>query len=185
MKAIHTFVLFAAASAGAWAQHAGHSAPYAGLQAREIKALSAEDTQALLQGQGMRLALAAELNGYPGPLHVLEHAQALQLTPAQSSQTQALLARHKAQARELGAALVAAERELDDQFAGGKASAGAVQAQTARIGQLQAQLRAAHLQTHLEQTALLTPQQIAHYQRLRGYTAAQAAPSHTHQGEHR
>lgn len=185
MKTIHTFALFTAVSAGAWAQHAGHAAPYAGLQVREIKALSADDTRALLQGQGMRLALAAELNGYPGPSHVLEHADALQLTPAQRTQTQALLGRHKAEARELGARLVAAERELDRQFAGGQASAGEVRAQTERIGQLQAELRAAHLQTHLEQTALLTPQQIAHYQRLRGYSAAQAEPQHSHQGEHR
>jgi Spy/CpxP family protein refolding chaperone len=185
MKTIHTFVVFTAVSAGAWAQHAGHATPYAGLQAREIKALSAEDTQALLQGQGMRLALAAELNGYPGPLHVLEHADALQLTPVQRTRAQALLGRHKAEARELGARLVAAEGDLDRLFAGGQASAGEVRGQTARIGQLQAELRAAHLQTHLEQTALLTPQQIAHYQRLRGYGAAHAELQHSHQGEHR
>jgi Spy/CpxP family protein refolding chaperone len=185
MKAIHTFVLLAIASASAWAQHGSHATPYAGLHNRDIKALSAEDAQALLQGQGMRLALAAELNGYPGPLHVLEHADALQLTPAQSEQTQALLTRHKAAARELGARLVAAERELDRLFATGQANADALRAQTGRIGQLQAELRAAHLQTHLEQTALLTPQQVAHYQRLRGYTAARAEPSHSHQGAHR
>lgn len=185
MKTIHTFVVFTVVSAGAWAQHTGHAAPYAGLQAREIKALSAEDTQALLQGQGMRLALAAELNGYPGPLHVLEHADALQLTPVQRTQAQALFGRHKAEARELGARLVAAESELDRLFAGGRANEGEVRAQTARIGGLQAELRAAHLQTHLEQTALLTPQQIAHYQRLRCYSAARAEPQHTRQGEHR
>lgn len=185
MKEIYTFVLIAAASVGAWAQHAGHATPYAGLQSRDIKALSPEDAQALKEGQGMRLALAAELNGYPGPAHVLEHADALQLTPSQRSQTQALMARHKSEARELGARLLAAERDLDRLFAGRKASAGEVRDQTARIGQLQGELRAAHLQTHLEQTALLTEQQVAHYQRLRGYAAAQAEPHRPHQGEHR
>lgn len=185
MNAINTFVLLAVASAGAWAQHGSHASPYAGLQTREIKALSADDTQALLQGQGMRLALPAELNGYPGPSHVLEHADALQLTPEQRMQAQALLTRHKAEARELGARLLAAERDLDALFASRRAGAGEVRAQTARIGQLQGELRAAHLQTHLEQTALLTPQQITHYQHLRGYTAAQAEPHRPNQGAHR
>jgi hypothetical protein len=51
------------------AQSAG---PYAGMQARPIKALSAEQIADLKAGRGMSLALAAELNGYPGPRHVLE-----------------------------------------------------------------------------------------------------------------
>jgi hypothetical protein len=39
---------------------------------RPIKALSAEQIADLKAGQGLSLALAAELNGYPGPRHVLE-----------------------------------------------------------------------------------------------------------------
>ncbi|HEY0442316.1 MAG TPA: hypothetical protein VGD36_19780, partial [Xanthobacteraceae bacterium] len=41
--------------------------PYAGLEARPVKALS-EQIADLRAGRGMGLALAAELNGYPGPL---------------------------------------------------------------------------------------------------------------------
>ena len=37
------------------------------------------------------------------------------------------------------------------------------------IGLLQADLRSEHLQTHLAQTALLSTQQVALYQSLRGY----------------
>ena len=48
------------------------SRPYAGMQARAIKALSAEQIADLKAGRGLSLALAAELNGYPGPRHVLE-----------------------------------------------------------------------------------------------------------------
>ena len=77
MKA--SFIILLAALAGSvqaqHMQHPGHGAaprPYAGMQDREIKALSAEERAALLEGQGMGLALAAELNGYPGPVHVLE-----------------------------------------------------------------------------------------------------------------
>jgi hypothetical protein len=46
--------------------------PYAGMQTRPIKALSAQQIDDLKAGRGMGLALAAELNGYPGPSHVLE-----------------------------------------------------------------------------------------------------------------
>jgi hypothetical protein len=170
-------------AAAASAQHAGHGAapaPYAGLQGRETKALSAEETRALLEGLGMRLALAAELNGYPGPAHVLEHADALQLTAQQRQATQALMHSHKAQARALGAQVLEAERELDRAFAGRTVTEPELARLTGGIGALQAQLRAAHLRTHLQQTALLTPVQVAHYQRLRGY--ATAAPAH--QGKH-
>ena len=38
----------------------------------------------------MGLALAAELNGYPGPLHVIELADSLRLTPEQRARMEAL-----------------------------------------------------------------------------------------------
>ena len=46
--------------------------PYAGQVNAPIKALTAEEQAALLDGQGAGFAKAAELNGYPGPKHVLE-----------------------------------------------------------------------------------------------------------------
>ena len=39
----------------------------------------------------------------------------------------------------------------------------------ARIGKLQGQVRQVHLEAHLEQTDLLTQQQVAKYIQLRGY----------------
>ena len=51
---------------------AGHA--HAGEQQREIKALSGQDIQAYENGQGHGFAKAAELNGYPGPMHTLELA---------------------------------------------------------------------------------------------------------------
>jgi hypothetical protein len=55
----------------AQAQTAGQSA-YAGFEARDIKALSESDLDDLRRGAGWGLALAAELNGVPGPAHLLE-----------------------------------------------------------------------------------------------------------------
>lgn len=57
--------------------------PYAGLETRQIKALSGEPVAELRAGEGMGLALAAELNGYPGPRHVLDLANQLGLTDEQ------------------------------------------------------------------------------------------------------
>jgi len=159
--------------------------PYAGQQTREIKALSSTQTTDLLAGKGMELAKAAELNGYPGPMHTLELAAQLELSSEQKQASETLMNRHKAEARDLGAQLVQAERALDQAFASRQIDAARLTAHTERIGQLQALLRKSHLETHLQQTALLTPTQISRYAQLRGYAgpaagAASAAPTHKH-----
>ncbi|NIM61510.1 MAG: hypothetical protein GTO30_07610, partial [Acidobacteria bacterium] len=59
------------------------ASPYAGMEQREIKAISDDDRRRLLQGHGMGLALAAELNRFPGPKHVLELAAGLGLSDEQ------------------------------------------------------------------------------------------------------
>src|SRR5437588_8339526 len=91
--------------------------PYAGMQTRSIKALSEQQVADLSSGRGMGLALAAELNGYPGPSHVLELADKLDLTTEQRAPVQALFDAMKAEAMPLGATLIAQECELDGHFA--------------------------------------------------------------------
>src|SRR5690242_15684118 len=91
--------------------------PYAGMQARSIKALSDQQIADLGAGRGMGLALAAELNGYPGPSHVLELADKLELSPDQRAGVQRLFDAMKAEAMPLGAKLIAQESDLDKQFA--------------------------------------------------------------------
>lgn len=164
-------------------------AAYAGQQQRDIKSLSAQDQQAYAQGQGHGFAKAAELNGYPGPLHVLELAAELGLDDQQRRQSEALMARHRSEARRLGQELIDAERALDQAFASRSVDADALQQLTQDAGLKHARLRAEHLRTHLSQTALMTPQQIARYNSLRGYDTAhrQHTPemSHGHQPAHR
>src|SRR6185295_19764383 len=72
--------------------------PYAGMQTRPVKALSEQQVADLRAGRGMGLAMPAELNSYPGPMHVLEHATALGLTAEQRERTAALVATMKAEA---------------------------------------------------------------------------------------
>src|SRR5256885_2969887 len=91
--------------------------PYAGMQARPIKALSDQQVADLKAGRGMGLALAAELNGYPGPMHVLELADRLQLSDPQRAKVAELIAAMKAEAIPIGERLIVQEADLDRQFA--------------------------------------------------------------------
>ena len=91
--------------------------PYAGMQARPVKALSDQQIADLKAGRGMGLALAAELNGYPGPMHVLELASPLGLSDDQRAKVAGLFDAMKQEAVALGERLIAAETVLDRQFA--------------------------------------------------------------------
>jgi hypothetical protein len=152
--------------------------PYRGLQEREIKALSPEQIADLRAGRGLGFALAAELNGYPGPLHVIELAERLGLSAAQRAAMQRFFEQMKAETVALGERLIEEERALDRLFADRKVTPESLQAVTQRIGTLQAQLRAAHLKYHLEAAGILTADQSRHYAELRGYRAD--APAHQH-----
>ena len=143
--------------------------PYAGEEARDIKALSAGEIASLREGAGMGLAKAAELNRYPGPLHALELAEALRLEPGQRANLESLLESHKAEARALGGVVLARERELDQLFATRAATPEAIDALVRAIAEAQARLRASHLKAHLVTAAILTPAQADRYQELRGY----------------
>jgi len=158
---------------------AGQS-PYVGETSRAIKSLSGNDVADYLAGNGMGLAKAAELNGYPGPAHVLALAEPLALTDPQRADTQAVFARMQAEARALGERLIAEERALDRAFADHTVTPDALAAATASIAALQGRLRDVHLRAHLEQVRILTPGQVARYASLRGYTDAQPTHQHVH-----
>ena len=111
-------ILISIASALAAGMPAHAQQPYTGLEARPIKALSEQQMADLRAGRGMGLALAAELNGYPGPMHVLELAEPLALSDQQRAKVQELFAAMKAEAVPLGETLIAQEADLDKQFAG-------------------------------------------------------------------
>lgn len=158
--------------------------PYAGQQQRAIKALSAEEIESYLAGKGAGLAKAAELNHYPGPKHVLELADQLQLSDAQKSRTQTIFDAMQKEAVRHGKLLVEKEQELDRQFAAGAVTADSLRSALKQIGELQAGVRGVHLAAHLEQQALLTKTQIAAYDELRGYTSGNAAAHGDHSHSH-
>ena len=162
----------------------GGETPYAGQEQREIKALSAKEIQGHLNGKGMGFAKTAELNHYPGPMHVLEQAELLQLSEKQKQRTREILAAMKAEARRLGALYVEKERELDRLFASGEIKKETLRSLLEQIGRLQAEIRGVHLQAHLKQKAILTPAQVATYDRRRGYVGGTGPSSHGHSHNH-
>lgn len=159
----------------------GHS-PYAGQEKREIKALSQEDIEGYLTGQGMGFAKAAELNHYPGPKHVLELARELSLEKEQIDQTKEAYNRMHKDAVSLGRKIVEKEGFLDHLFASRKIDKEKLRTMTLEIGTLQGELRAVHLRAHLEMRRILTPHQIQRYDELRGYQGA--GGEHKRQGHH-
>jgi Spy/CpxP family protein refolding chaperone len=176
-RLIAAVAALALASQGAAAQPAPQ--PYAGMDARPVKALSEQQIAALRTGRGMGLALAAELNGYPGPRHVLELADRLGLSNEQQRSVKALFDEMTAEAVALGTKLIEREAHLDGLFATRTISQDSLSAATAEIGEAQAELRKAHLKYHLLTAALLTPHQVQRYSQLRGY-AGGAHPGHHH-----
>lgn len=150
---------------------------YARQEQRTIKALSAGEIRQYAAGAGMGYARAAELNHYPGPMHVLELADALELTTEQRTTTQQLMDRHKTEARAIGLQLIAAEEALDRLFAAGKVTAETLAQLVMKIAGLQGEYRLSHLETHRRMQMLLTRHQTMQYDRLRGYVSTGAIQS--------
>jgi hypothetical protein len=142
---------------------------YAGMQARAVKALSAEQVADLKAGRGVSLALAVELNGYPGPRHELGLGDQIGLSDQQRADVQRLFDAMTAEAIPLGEKLIAGEAELDALFARRAVMATSLGAATAAIGAIQVELRNTHLKYHLLTSGILTAARMQRYSELRGY----------------
>src|SRR6267154_5854467 len=154
--------------------------PYAGLETRPIKALSEQQIADLRAGRGMGLALAAELNGYPGPSHLLELADKIDLSDTQRNGARSMFEAMKAETTPIGERLIAQEAALDKLFADHAITPETLSAATAEIGVTQAKLRAAHLKYHLSTVAILEPSQIQQYSTLREYDPGAEEYHHHH-----
>jgi hypothetical protein len=145
------------------------SSPYAGEEKREIKALSRDEINGYLSGEGMSFAKAAELNHYPGPKHVLELADELQLSVEQRRRSQMIFDEMKAKAVSLGKQLVETEQLLDSRFVAANISDAELLQLVTEISVLHGKIRAVHLQAHLAERAVLSADQLRRYDALRGY----------------
>jgi hypothetical protein len=83
----------------------------------------------------------------------------------------------------LGNEVLAKEADLDQAFVGGRIDDAALHRIVADLGRLQGELRYTHLKYHLAMRDVLSPDQIAAYDRLRGYDSAQG-PAPLMRGHH-
>lgn len=145
-------------------EHGAHEHHGAG---EPLKGLSGGRIEGLREGQGMGLARAAELNGYPGPLHVLELTDELDLSEAQHARAEALYEAMHEEAVAVGEEILAAERDLEALFADGEATRDQVAAHTDRLGALHGRLRGVHLGYHVKMAEVLSGKQVEAYYRHR------------------
>ena len=172
--------LLVLSSTSVTAQH-GHGSPYREQHQTGARGLSTQEVDDLVAGRGMGLARAAELNGYPGPRHVLDAARdgTLILAPEQRQDVQRVFDVMERDARRLGTRVVDEERALEAAFRGGAITEAELGDRVTRLATIQGELRQVHLRAHLATHALLTQAQRARYDELRGYSSS--APSqHRH-----
>lgn len=157
-----------------FAAHAGdapqsHASKYAGQTERAIKSLSPDDIAELRRGGGWGLAKAAELNGVPGPAHLLELKDEIPLDPAQVLQINKVYRAMNAQAVQQGKLLIALEEKLEKHFRERTITDAILRASLTAIAETRQRLRYIHLSAHLKTPEILTRQQIDRYNALRGY----------------
>jgi Spy/CpxP family protein refolding chaperone len=182
-------VLVLAALAACTAQPAPEStatpvptSPYVSLLDSPIRGLSPEEIQELETGAGAGFARAAELNGYPGPRHILDLHEQLDLSQDQLNRVQGLYDAMNAEARQLGAEILQLEADLELDFRNQTVDEASLEAQVTELADKYGALRLLHLRMHLAAIEILTPHQLMLYNQLRGYTETNSAGhDHAHQ----
>ena len=172
LRLFATMILFLPLSALAQTHgQTSNSASYAGLESREIKSLSEADIAELRRGGGWGLALPAELNGRPGPAHLLELKDEIQLSDDQVAQISQIFDEMQQEAISAGERLIGAEAALSEAFAAEQLDDGQLEELVKSAEAIRAELRFIHLSRHLATTPILTADQIQKYQVLRGYAS--------------
>ena len=158
--------------------------PYAGQQHSSIPGLTEEEIASYREARGMGLARPADINGYPGPLHALEQADALALTDEQRRAIQSLYDQMRTEASAIGEEFLGQYGGLELAFRNGTITPEALSEITGEIGRIEGALRATHLKYHLATRVILTTDQIGAYMKLRGYANEGAPMEHRPGMEH-
>jgi Spy/CpxP family protein refolding chaperone len=147
--------LFAADSSVSWGQHGhGHEGGHQAAQACAV-----EFDKVVGEGRGFGMAFAADQNGYPGPMHVLELKDRLKLTADQEAKAQALMHAMFSESKPKSARLLELEAKLRRLFADRTADITAVRATVAEVERARGEVRLVHLLAHLKTRELLTEDQ--------------------------
>jgi hypothetical protein len=161
------------------------TSPYRHQAETALRGLNEKEIAELKAGTGMGLARAAELNGYPGPRHVLDALAAGKLTASseQVERLQEIFDRMTRAAERVGAQIIEEEHKLEAGFRTAAITEPDLRSRVARIAILQGELRTIHLAAHLITRAMLSDAQVARYNELRGYPARPGDPQ-DHQHKH-
>jgi Spy/CpxP family protein refolding chaperone len=135
-----------------------------------IPSLTYEEYMNYKMGKDPGMAKAADMNNYPGPMHVLNWEKELKLSVNQKSQIQSIYDIMKKKTAEMGDLIFKEEKKLNDLFASGKANEGSIIYYSNKIGLLQGELRNTYLQAHLKTQQMLTIDQVKKYRKLRNYS---------------
>ncbi|MDR9418208.1 Spy/CpxP family protein refolding chaperone [Gracilimonas sp.] len=179
MKSILILCLFTIGINPVFAQHQHDSikSQYAGQEDQPIKSLTQDDIDGLKSGAGTPfngMAKPAELNGYPGPRHVLDayNSGEFDLSEDQLKRVKILFEEMKQSVIPLGENIIEKEQALDDAFADNKITSEQLKHLVNESASLYAELRFVHLNTHLEMMDILSSEQILKYNELRGYSSS-------------
>ena len=148
---------------------AAEKSPYLDRAPLPVKALTADQIRQYREGMGMGMAIPAELNGYPGPRHVIDMAGEIELTAEQKAQMEDLFESMRVEAVRLGEEIVDLETRLDRAFSSGSMTRDELARLTGEIAVRQGKLRYTHLRAHIAAKEILTPAQVEAYNRARGY----------------
>jgi len=144
-------------TATAWGQH-GHSGSHEEGH-RAAQTCATEFEQVGGAGRAFGMAFAADQNGYPGPMHVLELKDRLKLSAEQEGKMQHLMHAMFAESKPKSARLLEAEATLRRLFAERTADDAAVRAAVEGVERARRDVRLVHLLTHLKARDLLTKEQ--------------------------
>lgn len=151
-------------------QHGGNAGHGASAH-RQVQACMTELEAVVADGRGGGMAFAADQNGYPGPMHILELRERLRLTSDQTAKAEALTRAMFDESRPKAAALIAAEARLRRLFAEQTADDARVRAAVTEVERARTEIRLVHLLTHLATRDLLTDEQRRLYHEARWATA--------------
>lgn len=134
-----------------------------------IRSLAPDEIDQIRHGEGAGFALPAELNGLPGPRHVLDLDHELHLSHEQRMQVQHIYDEMWTAVVPAGEAYLAAVEALEQDIRKGSVTEETLAERVADVYRLEGELATAHLVAHLRTAEILTAEQIDQYQRLRGY----------------
>ena len=115
------------------------------------------------------MAKSAELNGVPGPVHLLDLKDELNLSSGQIQKLTKLFETMQNRAVLLGEQFIALETTLDRAFQGTRPTVQTLGSLVRKIGEVRAELRVVHLSAHLKTPDIMTLSQVTKYNQLRGY----------------